>query len=232
MEAEGPIETSVTRPSGRGVTVDRKASLMVQELKKYGVNVTGISETKWFGQAVYQVEGYTIIHSGRPVPDESPFRRNEGVAIVLDPALAAAWREAGEEWKAVSPRVVRARFKMGTEQSDGTRIPTYVTVISVYAPTFGAPVEEKETFYSDLQDTLDEVREQDLLMIVGDFNARVGSTEQGGCGGTWAGVRGVHGVGKMNEAGADLLSFCALNEPTTRGVNPLVWRFSTSMEGS
>ena len=76
VESEGPIETSVARSGGRGVTVDRKVSLMVRELKKYGINVTGISETKWFGQAVYQVEGYTILHSGRPVPDESPRLRS------------------------------------------------------------------------------------------------------------------------------------------------------------
>ena len=123
MESEGPIETSVARPRGRGVTVDQKASLMVQELKKYGMGVTGISETKWFGQAVYQVEGYTILYSGRPVPVQSPLLRNEGVGIVLDPALAAAWRAAGEDWSAVSPRIVRARLKMGTEQRDGANPP-------------------------------------------------------------------------------------------------------------
>ena len=47
------------------------------------------------------IPGYTILHSGLPVPDESFLLRNEGVAIVLDPALAVAWRGAGEEWKAV-----------------------------------------------------------------------------------------------------------------------------------
>ena len=194
VESDGPIETGVARPSrSRGVTVDRKASLMVQELKKYGMSVTGISETKWFGQAVYQVEGYTILHSGRPVPDESPLLRNEGVGIVLEPAMASAWREAGEEWRAVSSRVIRARLKMATGQSDGARTPTYVTVVSVYAPTFRAPVEEKERFYSDLQGTFDEVSEHDLLVVVGDFNARVGSTERGVCAGAWSGVRGVHG---------------------------------------
>ena len=51
VEAEG-AETSVVRPSGRGMTVDWKAALMVYELKKYDVNVAGISETKWFGQEV------------------------------------------------------------------------------------------------------------------------------------------------------------------------------------
>lgn len=55
MEAEGSIATSVARPSSRGVTVDRKAMLMVQELKRHRINVIGISETKWSEQAVYEV---------------------------------------------------------------------------------------------------------------------------------------------------------------------------------
>ena len=52
VEAEGSITTSLSRPGSRGVAVDRKAILMVQELKKFRMNTTGISETKWFGQNV------------------------------------------------------------------------------------------------------------------------------------------------------------------------------------
>ena len=76
VEAEGPVETSVVRSGMRGVTVDRKAALMVRELKKYSVQLAGICESRWFGKAIYQVDGYTILHSGRPVPDESPMVRN------------------------------------------------------------------------------------------------------------------------------------------------------------
>ena len=128
VEAKGPIETSVARPSRRGVAVDRKVSLMERELKNYEVSMTGISEIKWFGQAVYELEGYTILHSGRPVPEESPRLRSEGVGIVLNPAMGAAWREAGEEWKAVSPRVIKARMKMGKKQSDGARVPLHTSL--------------------------------------------------------------------------------------------------------
>ena len=49
---------------------------MIQELKIYSVNLTAVSETKWFGKAIYQVEAYTILHSGRPVPSESPLIRS------------------------------------------------------------------------------------------------------------------------------------------------------------
>ena len=90
--------------------------------------------------------------------------------------------------------------------------PVYVTMVSVYAPTFRASVEQKEQFFSDLQAKLDDVNEHDVLLLVGDFNARVGSSVRCEEDPAWDGVRGLHGVGKMNEAGEVLLSFCALNE--------------------
>ena len=164
VEAEGPIETSVARPGGRGVTVDRKATLMVREFKKYGVQLAGISETKWCGESTYHVDGYTILHSGRPVPDESPMRRSEGVGVVMDPKMTTAWKEAGEVWKAVSSRIICARLKMCSYEVNTThkkrrrKIPAFVTLVSyIYASTFRVSAEEKEKVFADLQVTLDVV---------------------------------------------------------------------------
>ena len=74
MQNEGSIETATTRPGARGVVVDRKADLIVQELKRYQISITGISETKCFGQEVYNIHvhvgGYTVLHSGRPLPGQ------------------------------------------------------------------------------------------------------------------------------------------------------------------
>ena len=85
-----------------------------------------------------------------------------------------------------------------------------MSVISVYAPTYNSPQEEKDKFYDDLQQVVVPVPE-DHLLLFRDFNARVES----GCSELekyqWVGVRGSHGVGKMNKRGAVLLSFCALN---------------------
>ena len=131
VEAEGLIETSAARPSGRGVVVDQKVSSMMRELKKYEMSVTGISETIRFRQAVYKVESYSISTLAGLSP-RSPLLRNEGVGIVLNSAMAAAWREAGEEWKAVNPKVIKARVKMGTKQLDGVKVPTHSTVVGVY----------------------------------------------------------------------------------------------------
>ena len=48
----------VSWQGGRGVVADRKAMLMVRELRRFGMSVVGTSETKWFGSAVYDVDKY------------------------------------------------------------------------------------------------------------------------------------------------------------------------------
>ena len=212
VESEGPIETSLVRHGGRGVTVDRKASLMVNQLKKFQVNIAGISETKWFGAAVYEVEGFMILHSGRPIPESTPMVRNEVVGIVLDPIMATSWRESGEVWEAVNSRIVSARRKLpAITPQDGNRYTCmHVTIVSVYAPTFRLPDKLKE-FFAELHHTLDAIDKEDVLLLVSDFNARVGSSTEGVVP-HWEGVRGHHGIGRENEAGKELLSFCALNK--------------------
>ena len=77
------------------------------------MSIAGINETKWFGKDLCDVEGYLILHSGRPLPDDdSPMVQDEGVGTVLDHEMTAAWREAGEVWESVSSRTVCARLKL------------------------------------------------------------------------------------------------------------------------
>ena len=66
--------------------------------------------------------------------------RNEGVRIVLDRKATEAWKAAGEKWEGISSRIVIARLKLagrGQRQPGGSRerSSTFVTVITVYAPT-------------------------------------------------------------------------------------------------
>lgn len=87
---------------------------------------------------MYNVEGYTILHSGRPVLGNAQrVERNEGVGIVLDPQMTAAWRSAGEEWRAVSSRIVTARVELEKQRviksarQANNSSSAYVTVVSV-----------------------------------------------------------------------------------------------------
>ena len=72
--------------------------------------------------------------------------------------------------------------------------PFNITVIQVYAPTSNAKEAEVERFYKDLQDLLELTPKKDVLFIIGDWNAKVGSQET-------PGVTGKFGLGVQNEAG-------------------------------
>ena len=71
--------------------------------------------------------------------------------------------------------------------------PFSITVIQVYAPTSNAEEAEVEWFYEDLQD-LELTPKNDVLFIIGDWNAKVGSQET-------SGITGKFGLGVQNEAG-------------------------------
>ena len=82
--------------------------------------------------------------------------------------------------------------------------PLNITVIEVYAPTSNAEEAEVEWFYEDLQDLLELTSKKDVLFIIGDWNAKVGSQET-------PGVTGKFGFGVQNEAGQRLLELCQKN---------------------
>ena len=82
--------------------------------------------------------------------------------------------------------------------------PFSITVFQVYAPTSNAGEAEVEQFYEDLQDLLELTPQKDVLFIIGDWNAKVGSQET-------PGVTGIFGLGVQNEAGQRLIKFCQEN---------------------
>ena len=79
--------------------------------------------------------------------------------------------------------------------------PFNITIIQVYAPTSNAEEAEVEWFYEDLQDLLEVTPKKDVLFIIGDWNAKVGSQET-------PGVTGKFGLGMRNEAEKSLIEFC------------------------
>ena len=131
---------------------------------------------------------YRILTSGR----EDGIHR-EGVALILTKKASSALLS----FEPISPRMLKARFR--------TRFGA-MAIIQVYAPTSAAKEEDIDQFYIDLQRTMDNTAKQDVLIVMGDLNAKVGSDD-----GAWNGVIGQHGIGEENERGERLLNFCSSN---------------------
>ena len=86
-------------------------------------------------------------------------------------------------------------------------------MLSCYAPTRAASRDAKDEFYDLLQQSLDEIPSDEMFILLGNFNARVGSRdadeEEDEL---WRQVRGPHGFGQCNDSGKELLAFLARNE--------------------
>ena len=99
----------------------------------------------------------------------------------------------------ISPRLMKLRIPL-------TNI-RYATLFSCYAPTLIASEERKDEFYNSLDEEIRAVNSADKLIILGDFNARVGCEYL-----AWSNVVGQHGLGNLNSNGHRLLTLCAQNE--------------------
>ena len=156
-----------------------------QEMARVNVDILGISELKWTGMGEFNSDDHYIYCCG-----QESLRRN-GVAIIVN--------------KRVQNAVFGCNFKndrMISVHLQGK--PFNITFTQVYAPTSNAEDTEVEWFYEDLQDLLELTPKKDVLFIIGDWNAKVGSQET-------PGVTGKFGLGMQNEAGQRLIEFCQEN---------------------
>ena len=122
------------------------------------INILGISELKWTGMGEFNSYDHCIYYCG-----QESFRRN-GVAITVNKRV----RNAVLGCNLKNDRMISVRFQGK---------PFNITVIQIYAPTSNAEEAEVEWLYEDLQDLLELTPKKDVLFIIGDWNAKVGSQE-------------------------------------------------------
>ena len=161
------------------------------------IDLLALSESRWQGHGITQIQSCTILHSGS---DSSHIR---GVAIALSPHARSSWEAAGSVFKPINDRIMYIRLKSHL---------SYTTVYAVYAPT--NPVsstseanQSSEDFYHELHSVLATIPPTDMIVVLGDFNAHVGTDTN-----TWHTVLGPHGVGQVNGNGQRLLDFCDTNK--------------------
>ena len=162
-----------------------KLEVVKQEMARVNVDILGISELKWTGMGEFNSDDHYICYCR-----QESLRRNE-VAITVNKRV----RNAVLGCNLKNDRMVSVHVQAK---------PFNITVIQVYAPTNNAEEAEVEQFYEDLQNLLELTPKRDVLFIIGDWNAKVGSQET-------PGLTGKFGLRVQNEAQQRLIEFCQEN---------------------
>ena len=151
------------------------------------INILGLSEVRWKGAGETTTGKSKFYYSGGE-------EHERGVGIILD-------EEASKSLKgywAVSDRVLL--LKVAGKPLD-------LNIIQVYASTSASSEEDAENFYEEIEKAKTQCKNQDPLIIIGDFNAKVGQR------GDEHSV-GMHGTGNGNERGERIVEWCEMNNFT------------------
>ena len=135
-----------------------KLKVVKQEMARVNIDILGISELKWTGMGEFNSDDHYIYYCGQ----ES--LRRIGVAIIGHKRV----QNAGLGCNLKNNRMISVRVQDK---------PLNNTVIQVYAPKSNAEEAQVERFSEDLQDLLKLTHKKDVLFIIGDWNAKVGSQE-------------------------------------------------------
>ena len=129
-----------------------------QEMAKVNIDILGISELNWTGMGEFNSDDHCIYYCA-----QESLRRN-GIALIVNKRVQNAVLGCNLR----NDRMISVHFQGK---------PANTTVIQVYAPTSNAEEAEGEWFYEDLQDLLELTPKKDVLFLIGDWNAKVGSQE-------------------------------------------------------
>ncbi|BHF68345.1 hypothetical protein SprV_0301137900 [Sparganum proliferum] len=157
---------------------ERRTALVARELEHYKVDIAALRETRFSEQG--QLE------EGRETRRGYRLRHRNDIMGQL-PCLP----------QGINDRLMSLRLPL-------RRGGKFATIISAYAPPMTIPDAARDKFYEDLHALLATVSKADKLVVLGDFNARVGTDHT-----AWRGVLGPHGLRGSNDNGLLLLRTCA-----------------------
>ena len=180
----------------RTLNQDGKIEELVVAFTKYGLDMCALTETRLTGIDKMNLDGgLSLLVSGR-----EDGMHYQGVGLLLGPSAGNALTE----WQPIDERLLYARFK----SNHGS-----ISMFVCYSPTNSAPDDRKDHFYERLQDAVDKVARHDILLCVGDFNAVLGSSNEG-----FEACMGKMGVGnEMSDNGIRFASFCLANDMVIGG---------------
>ena len=181
------IRTMLDR--GNADRPERRSAIVAGQLANYNIDIAALSEVRFADSGSIREEaGYTIFWSGKPEGETHEY----GVGLAIRNGLIP--RLMGEP-QPVNERMMTLRLPLTQKR--------YCTIISIYAPTMTNTAENISRFYSQLNETLGNISNSDKIILLGDFNARIGKDHN-----TWENVIGNFGTGKCNTNGQLLLETC------------------------
>ena len=177
------------RSLGNSTEFNTSLRNVIATMEKNNVIAMALSKVRWSGCSVLEVENATVVYSGSADKHSSNRR---GTAVVLIGYLRTAWKEKNIFFP-INDRLLKIRLKLGK---------IWLSIISVYAPTKVSDPSTSDKFYFQLQHTVKGVNHKYMLLVLGDFNARVSPaikpTE----------LHRAHNPNKCNNNGERLLDFC------------------------
>ncbi|XP_071580583.1 craniofacial development protein 2-like [Temnothorax nylanderi] len=162
------------------------------ELEQCNTIITGISETHWKRSGHFDTEKYTFYFSGN---ETNSFA---GVAI----AIPKQWNKSVLGYNPINERLISIKLSAS---------PTPLNIIQAYSPTSTAEDKVVECFYNQLETCITKIPKKELLIVLGDFNAKIGDTSMDM---SLRNTVGNYGLGIRNDRGDRLLQFATDNGMT------------------
>ena len=163
-----------------------KLQQVLREMTNYKVEILCVSEARWTDSGRRTLaSGHTIFYSSR-----TDNLHRGGVAVIVTRKVENTLLE----WKPVNDRLMKVRFNSKFAK---------LTIIACYAPTEEAEEEEKDEFYEQIEEGIRTTPRHDVLMVIGDLNARVGQDNTGK-----ERAMGAQGFGCANNNGERLSDLC------------------------
>lgn len=169
-----------------------KVDELEHELAGYQWDIVGLAETRWTGMGETRTNGGNKIwFSGHDS------KHQHGVAFIVNKKTIGSVLGCAP----LSCRLISIRLSAK---------PNNITIMQVYAPTTDYDDQDIEEFYEQLEKAIKSTPKKDILIIQGDFNAKIGPDAYD----QWAGTTGRFTIGETNDRGLRLLEFASTHRLT------------------
>jgi len=159
-----------------------------QEANRMKLDILGLAEVRWLKSGKLMSDDHMLIYSGETKDHKY------GVGMLLNKRVSKSYMAH----YAISSRILIVKLHCK---------PFDMTLVQVYAPTSSSTLEEIDAFYNDLEDAYNHCKSQDMVIIMGDLNAKVGKEQD-----PLRVIVGPHGLGERNERGDLWTEWCTTHD--------------------